>query len=518
MGNPAYRVLAGLLGATTVYLLTLLFGYVFGIGTVKRHHVETASYLFAAAAVAVAFARKLQTVPHRMDLGRRGSALLPVVFIAMAAILYGNTIALGMFSDDFVLAQKALAGEWLPQESLVRPIPLGVWKVLLATTQSPAALHLLNITLHGLNAALVVIVAAQIGVARVPAIAAGLFFLAFPGSVEAVVWPAAVHDLIVAACALTFLVLAGQPLTAIRMCAAAGVLIVGLLSKESALAIPFIGLVVFLDARSPRRTPGFWILLVGVAMCAGYLALRMTLVAIPDSYAQAPSRYMIKEVLARPVATLSLPWTTAVFNAWPMIPFLWVMTCLMVVAKYAMSASKPATPQVIVRLLVAVIIAVLPLYSILFITPDLENGRYLYLSTAFWVIALVGMASVSGRLTRTSIIAYAAVLAVSVAGVQVHLAAWREAARVRERVLLAAEKLFETTPCPSVSLGGAPDNVRGAFVFRNGLSEAVAARTNATPAPAPAGTDCHFLWNGTEFERSTNPSSPTQARLSRRHP
>ena len=53
--KPISLVLGIALAASTGYLLALLFAYVFGVGHVRRHHVETASYLFAAAAAAIAF-------------------------------------------------------------------------------------------------------------------------------------------------------------------------------------------------------------------------------------------------------------------------------------------------------------------------------------------------------------------------------------------------------------------------------------------------------------------------------
>jgi hypothetical protein len=134
-------------------------------------------------------------------------------------------------------------------------------------------------------------------------------------------------------------------------------------------------------------------------VCAVYGVLRMALITIPDSYAQEPTRYLVKEFIARPVGTLALPWTTAVFTSWPVIPFMWAVTCVAGVATYAWRADSAVPPQTIVRYVIAVFVAVLPVYSILFITPDLENGRYVYLSTAFWVIALVAVASPSTGLT-----------------------------------------------------------------------------------------------------------------------
>jgi len=506
-------ILGIVLAASAMYLGALLFGYVFDIGSVRRHHVESASYIFATAALIAALTRGEPNTSEPISFNRDGSPWLTAGFIAAAGLLYGNTVFLGMFSDDFVLAQNALAGQWFPQAGLVRPLPLGVWNLLLATTSSPTSLHVFNICLHGLNAALVCFLAIRIGLPFAGAIAAGVLFLAFPSSVEAVVWPAAVHDLVVTACAIGFLLLAGRPATISRVVAATIVLAVGLFSKESAVAIPFLAMVLWLDVENPRRTPGWPVLVAGIAVFAIYGVVRMALVTIPDSYAQEPTRYLVKELIARPVGTLSLPWTTAVFSSWPVIPFLWAMTCVAGVATYAWRANRAILVQTILRCVIAVVVAVLPMYSILFITPDLENGRYMYLATAFWVIALIGLATTRDGLTRTPALVVGVALVVGAAGVQWHLTPWREAARLRERVLAAAEDVLKPALCTPVSLAGAPDSVRGAYVFRNGLAEAIAFRTGAVPADTVGG--CAFVWDGSAFQRTDSLSVPVQATFTR---
>ena len=53
-----------------------------------------------------------------------------------------------------------------------------------------------------------------------------------------------------------------------------------------------------------------------------------------------------------------------------------------------------------------------------------------------------------------------------------HLEAWTAARRERDRILL---QLISLPPsCRQVAAGAATDNVDGAYVFRNGLNEALA--------------------------------------------
>jgi hypothetical protein len=175
------------LGATTAYLVVLLFGHAFGVGRVLRHHIESASYLFAAAAAIAAFRRTFESRTDTPDATRRGWLVPTAGFVAASWVLYGNTISLGLFSDDYVLADRALAGHWTGDGEFVRPLPAVLWAAVLRVTRSATGLHALNIGLHGLNAALVYLLARRFKVSPAAAVGAGLLFLTFPGSVEAVV-------------------------------------------------------------------------------------------------------------------------------------------------------------------------------------------------------------------------------------------------------------------------------------------------------------------------------------------
>jgi hypothetical protein len=518
-GRRTATISGGFLATTAAYLVALLLGYVFGVADVERHHVETACYIFAVAAAITTLVRSQPrhsgTLPST---GRRPRLPFAVGFIAASCALYGSTAGLGLFSDDFVLIERALSRRWLAEWDFVRPLPSALWTLLLSITENPFVLHALNIVLHGVNAALVWLLARRLGLSTFSALAAGLLFLTFPSSVEAVVWPAAVHDLIVTACALGFLLLAPGEVSFARAFSASVVLIIALLSKESAIAIPALAALLWFQFTTPPRLPGWPIILGGAAMCAAYAAIRMVATAMPDSYAQGPSRYLAKELLARSLGTLGLPWSRSVLESQPAIGYVWSVGFVIVAAAYAWRTTHHVQPSVIAKCLAAVVIGVIPVYSLFFITPDLGNARYVYLSTVFWVIVLAGLLDARdedwSRLSRPLVVGAAIVL--GAIGVQWHVAGWREAAELRERVLTAAQSLVEQAPCPMLSLAGAPDSVEGAYVFRNGLGEATARRTSIDLTNDPA--DCVFEWDGTSFQRTSNPSTPIQATVVRPQP
>jgi hypothetical protein len=297
--------------------------------------------------------------------------------------------------------------------------------------------------------------------------------------------------------------------------AAAAILLLALLSKESALAIPVLAIVLWVELPDPRRTSGWPVIAAGAAVGVVYVAVRMAAVAIPDAYAVAPTRYVIKELLARPVGMLAIPWSTVVLDAWPAIGYLWAAAVVGAAASYAWRTAKWVQPFAIARCLAAAVVSVLPVYSMLFISPDLENARYLYLATAFWVIAVIGFVTTPGahRIGFGASIALGVAIAVGAVGVQRHLGSWREAAVLRDRVLTAAANALVTAPCPTVSLAAAPDSVHGAYVFRNGLAEAVAVRTGAQSLTGPG--DCLLAWNGSNFVAAAPGSVRVQATFRR---
>jgi hypothetical protein len=149
---------------SAIYLAALLFGYVFEVGAIRRHHVESASYILVAAWVLTAVTRSSARPPTHIE--HRTTRWMPAAAIATAASLYATTLSMGLFSDDFVLLQKALDHEWMAQPEFVRPVPLFVWNFLVTITGHSAVLHALNIGLHALNAMLVYFLALGLGLER----------------------------------------------------------------------------------------------------------------------------------------------------------------------------------------------------------------------------------------------------------------------------------------------------------------------------------------------------------------
>ncbi len=492
---------------SVIYLAWLLFGYLAGVGGVQRHHVESASYILAVIAGWTAFTRVTPSSAIAAPEDAWWWGRLPL-FIAAAFVLYGSALGLGLFSDDFVLVERAAGGQWLDRTGFVRPLPTALWQAILAVGGGAVSLHAVNILLHGINAALLSRLGERIGLSRGEAVAAGIGFLVFPSSVEAVVWPAAIIDLLATTSALGFVLASERRPTRAGIAVGAAILLAGLLSKETAVVIPVLACLVWVRWPHVRSTPGLPTLATGVAITIAYTVVRAAIVQIPGGFLQPPTRYLLKEMVARPISTLTLPWSQSVLASSWWLGYLGAVTFIVLLAFYSWRPQKAIPPSLVVRCVIAVLLSVVPVYSMLSISPDLENGRYVYLPTAFWVIGLAAMAAGEhgglGRVART--IAFAAIAVAAVVGVQWHLSPWKEAAAVRDEVLAAALAVEDTSPCAARIFSGAPDSVRGAYVFRNGLAQAVAASRRPAADRSRAG-ECRYVWTGSSF-RLDSTSSP----------
>ena len=91
-----------------------------------------------------------------------------------------------------------------------RPVPLLLWRGLLAAADTPVALHLLNLLLHGVNAYLVALLGRAMGMRREVALGAAALFLTFPALAEAVVWAAGIQDVLMTTMALGVVVLCAR--------------------------------------------------------------------------------------------------------------------------------------------------------------------------------------------------------------------------------------------------------------------------------------------------------------------
>ncbi len=121
-----------------------------------------------------------------------------VGLLAVLAVAYGYTLGLPLFLDDLVhyrwLEGQSLASVWRSARVIgyYRPLTFTLWKVMRAALgwYHPGPFHAVNVLLHGANALLVMALLWRRGGVgdRLVGWTAGLLFLLFPFSYQAVAW------------------------------------------------------------------------------------------------------------------------------------------------------------------------------------------------------------------------------------------------------------------------------------------------------------------------------------------
>jgi len=216
--------------------------------------------------------------------------------------------------------------------------------------------------------------------------------------------------------------------------------------------------------------------------------------------------------VSRPFASLAVPWTRALLDRAPDLgrASVGVFALLIVLTIGRWQTPSPRTRAA--GLWAAwVVISILPVFSYFYVSPDLQGSRYLYLGSAGWglcvAILVAAIVERPGRAWRAVAgVMVAGLFVGGLAGSRAALRPWSEAARLRQQVVDAAARVVPAPACASYAFDALPDAVEGAYVFRNGFTEALAMRAGAWPgvAPGDALPQCRFRWDGRGFVRAAS--------------
>lgn len=463
----------------------------------RTHRIESATLVLSAL---LAVRGGLWPAHIRLTAANHARTYLAVLVLP-AVLWWGWTLGLGPLSDDYVLAAWARAGALAPEGwPFFRPLPLAVWSAMLWADVPWSWLHALNVVLHGVNAVLVGRLGSTVFGRRAGCLA-GILFLTVPGHTEAVAWTAGVFDVMATTGILVAINAWIHPVHGrYRLLIALLALGAALTTKESAVALPLLlGVLVvsFPRALLTRSRAAGAAALCG--MTAAYVVWRTMGGVVGGHLAQVPtSRYQLKELIVRPFAALLAPVrtddgsmalaaTSALLCAGIILLTLWMRPDRRIERADGIGHVSSA-----LRLgLLWPIAATLPLLMQFFVSPSLEGSRYAYLSSVGFLIALAGLASAGGGLGRqVRLAAIGCLIAVWLQAGWQERAIWHAAAEERDLFLLDAQRAVTEHRCGSLVVGNPPDSHRGAYVFREGTPQALAAAVTF----ARDGTPCRAQW------------------------
>jgi len=266
---------------------------------------------------------------------------LPILAVALAALIcYANTLGNGFVFDDI----EAVARNPLVTSASLRPAEIFTshyWAPMIPTGNlyrpltilsyalnhriagpGPASFHLVNVMLHALCSALLVVLALRLGLGRGGALAAGLLFAAHPIHTEAVAGVVGRADLMAAAAVLgAWIVHLARPRAGAGWIGLIVLLYAaGLLSKESAVVLP--ALMLAGDVYRVRRGLARWRdALPATVACLGltaiWLALRAWLLPAVAAGSVSESLFETAPFLVRFSTAMSVLWRYLVLLVFP---------------------------------------------------------------------------------------------------------------------------------------------------------------------------------------------------------
>ena len=408
--------------------------------------------------------------------------LLLAVLAAAAFALYAPALRTGLLSDDFALLTWARTRDFLPASwEFVRPLPLMIWAVVASVAPieaQPLVLHVVNVLVHAISSWLVFLLARQLGASAAASVSAAVLFLCFPAAVEPVVWVSAFPDVLLACSALTLCVIAirREQLTVPDQLVCLSIACLMLATKESGIAAgPLVLLCRWMRWGLRSRTT-----YVVVALIAGigltYAMWRVQGGRIDRGLLPGAERDAVRRLVEQSFGTFLLPLHTDVRRAVPQASLLLPAVVTLLAASVVWRWPHAPLPARLGLLAAATtVVWTVPGIRAFWVLEDLQGSRYIYLPAAFWSLALASALNDGWprRWQRVSGAILTIVLLVgSVLAIRAHLEPWRRAARARDVVLFHVRSLPRS--CRRVHLTDVPDHVGGAYVFRNGLTQAAA--------------------------------------------
>ncbi len=424
------------------------------------------------------------------------------VIVALAALLvaviFGGTVTDSFLSDDFNiirgLSEEGTLSRWASEgQPFFRP--LVVWSYSLDLRlwgPDSRGFHISNLLLHLLSALGVAVILGQmarrgtaLGVAerREMALAGGALFLAHPSHMEPVAWIASRGDLLATALALACFIGHGRWRETGRVAwrwvsilAAVG----ALCSKEAAASLP-VALFVFdffLQRGEPWRRrlvvafSGVWPFLLALPLYIGFrgwvlgqiiggYGTDMHFKADPALLLDHLFSYLSRSVIPR-VAGEQLPaGTVAVLVGLVVAGVLW---------RPQAKVERTGLGWLLSCSFVVFAILTLPALSLPVSTMTTVAERFIYLPSTFAIILAVAALRLifpSGRRFRLVVCGLVTIFSVQV---MVANRPWRQASEATQTIVAA---VLEKEPVGKTYLLGVPDNIRGGFVFRNGIQAAL---------------------------------------------
>jgi hypothetical protein len=357
-------------------------------------------------------------------------------------------------------------------------------------------LHLLNVALHATNAYLTGRLMQGWLHDMKGSLLAGLIMLTAPLAPEAVVWCSGVFDIVATTLVLLCVLLARRYDSHVSAATRIQFLVLGLAAVASKETAAVAGGFVIVDAWARRARCRQ--LLIDTSVLIGVVAV-FSIVRLASVFGVSKppfSKYLLQRALFGSVGGLMVPWHIEVIQGMPWLPIVGVSIVMCLASAFLVRFGSTERTRLAVAAAAWILLPIIPIWPIMFVAPNLEQSRYLYLPAVGWAALIVVLASEAQTYLKPfSMAAVLGLITIAAYGTILHLRPWKDAARLRDQVEASAFTVRVNT-CRTMIVRNLPDSVKGAYVFRNGVHEAFERDLLIDASVAPDRNDpCVFQWN-----------------------
>jgi hypothetical protein len=460
-----------------------------------------------------------------------------IAFLLVALLAYAPIVNTFFLSDDFAQIGKVLGGDLSFASFTWGEKPGGFFRPVFILSYAldaklwgtnPVGYHLTNVAIHGSVSFLVAVLAAQLmeragydaAASRGVAVVAGLIFLVTPSHTEAVSWISGRADLLAAFFSLGTIIvylLFTRERRLLFLIAACVLFALALLSKESAVCVPLIIVVIelFLNRKRVTLTIGtLFLTLLGYAIIR-YAALG-TFIGVygagqhlnfrPSLIWERLPKYFIRALLGPLPEQLSFmlikPFRSTAFIVFA-IAFAGLLAGILVLRhKRQPDSIRKQQNAFLLLLLILFLCALVPVVTMGISVFDTSGERFVYLPSAFTAIAVAYVLAV--MIPRRARV-FAVCLALLFYSVSLYTsnARWRAAASLSKSLL---DNVTSQSTQSAVLVLNAPDSFAGVPVYRNGLDEALKSFQNSKKIDHVDVVSTHTMQNAADVavERNQN--------------
>ena len=413
------------------------------------------------------------------------AAILPTYFLSDDFSLIGRVATEGMLSTW----GKSHGGFLRPVTGLSYLIDFHLWHF------NQFGFHLTNVLFHAINAFFVFLLFRrlyQLFLMREGGTLAFLtacLFLVLPSHTESVSWISGRTDVLATtfglAATVSFVHLLSGRSTLLMylsiLCVA-----LALLAKECAVVVPIVWIILFLAyiVLSRRRpAPHAPLAIAGALVClAAYFTLRRFAIGHfiggygTQKHLSLLNAGTLNNVYIFAVRTFLPAMTVRIFKIVTSKPAFLIsgfitgaVVCTLLVQRIHLHSKRwIEVATLALSLILCAGVSLVPVLSMWFSLFDTQSERFFYLPSVFTSGLAVLVASIVARSRRGTVILMTVLIVLETVALQWVNRRWIAASRLTERI---AGEVAEMNP-RDVFILNVPDNIGGAYVFRNGLTEA----------------------------------------------